>query len=192
MKYIFILTFLPFFLSSYSQIEVPKSGIELEKLIEKKDTLSLVKHHRKFDADFSSDWKLNKTKKRVDIDHYKFGYKFEWFKKKSDTTIYRTYTFDLNGNFYYGHEQRELNDKLVSRGEIVLEKARLKYIRQVYPKEIQPKFIVDYYEFELFDDGKLVAIYRADYLNHFNMLTDEKNRDNIKLVYGIDYLNVKQ
>lgn len=105
--------------------------------------------------DFKSDWKLNETEKRVEIDHYKFGYNFEWIKRKSDTIIYRTYTFDIDGNFYYGHEQRELNGKLVSRGGIEIENGTLKYIRQVYPKEIEPKFILDYYEFELFDNGKL-------------------------------------
>ncbi|QNK78289.1 hypothetical protein H7F37_04170 [Winogradskyella sp. PAMC22761] len=192
MKYLFAIIFSFSFLTSYSQMEPSESGIEFEKSIKENDTISLIKHHRKFDSDFSSDWKLNETETRVEIDHFKYGYNIEWIKRKSDTIIYRTYTFDIDGNFYYGHEKRELNDKLVSRGGIEIENGKLKYIRQVYPKEIEPKFKVDYYEFELFDKGKLVAIYRADHLNHYYMLTEEKNKDKIKLVYGIDFLNVKK
>ena len=44
----------------------------------------------------------------------------------------------------------------------------------------------------IIEKGKLVAIYRADHLNHYYMLTEEKNKDKIKLVYGIDFLNVKK
>ena len=192
MKNIFVFIFLLSISSCRSQIEITENATELEKLIEQKDTLNLKKYHQKFDADFSTDWKLNEIETRVEIDHYKFGYNFEWIKKKSDTIIYRTYTFDIDGNFYYGHEQRELNDKLVSRGGIEIENGSLKYIGLVYPKTIEPKFEVGYYEFELFDKGKLVAIYRADHLNHYYMLTEEKNKDKIELVYGIDYLNIKK
>ncbi len=39
-------------MSSYSQITQSESGIELEKLIDKNDTLSIIKHHQKFDSDF--------------------------------------------------------------------------------------------------------------------------------------------
>lgn len=194
MKKIFAIIFSTIFLSSYSQIDIPvtESGIEFEKLIEKRDTLRIIKHLRKFDSDFSSTWKLNKIDTKAEIDHFKFGYNIEWIKRKSDTIIYRIYTFDIDGNFYYGYEQRELNSKLVSRGGIELENGALKYIGLVYPKAVEPKFEVGYYEFELFDKGKLIAIYRAEHLNHFYMLTEEKNKDKIELVYGTDYLKVKK
>ena len=191
MKNIFVFIFILSISSCRSQVVITKNAPELEKLIEQKDTLNLKKYHQKFDTDFSTDWKLNVIETRVEIDHYKFGYNFKWIKRKSDTIIYRTYTFDIDGNYYYGHEQRELNGKLVSRGGIEIENQTLKYIGLVYTKAIEPKFEVGYYEFELFDKGKLVAIYRANHLNHFYMLTEEKNKDKIELVYGTDFLNVK-
>jgi len=194
MKYIIAIIFSTIFLSSYSQIDIPvsKSGIKFEKLIEKKDTLRIIKHLRKFDSDFSPNWKLNEIETKVEIDHFKFGYNIEWIKKKSDTIIYRTYTFDIDGNFYYGFEQREFNDKLVSRGGIEIEKGTLKYIRQFYPEREKNVFSVGAYEFELYKNGKLISIYRTRYLNHYYMLTEEKNKDEVELIYGIDYLKVKE
>lgn len=192
MKYIFAIILTTSFFSAFAQIGVSEKGIELEKFIEQKDTLSIVKYHRQFDEDFSSQWKLNKAETRVEIGHFICGYNFNWVQRKSDTVVYRTYTFDIHGNFSYGHEQRLLNEKLISQGLIELEGGSLKYIRQVYPKEITPEFVVDYNEFELFDNGKLVAIYRTGHLNHFYMLAEKKNSDKIELVYGIDRLNVKK
>lgn len=180
------------FFSAYSQIDVSEKGIELEKFIESKDTLSLARHHQKFDTAFSAEWRLDQAETRAEIGHFKFGYNFRWVKQKSDTVIYRTYTFDIDGVYSYGHEQRKLNGRLVSQGSIEIEKGSLKYIRQVYPKEVVPKFVVDYNEFELFENGKLMATYRTGHLNQFSMLTETKNRDKIELVYGIDYLNVKK
>ena len=172
MKNILAIIFSTIFLSSYSQIDIPhtKSGIEFEKLLEKRDTLRIIKHIRKFDSDFSSNWKLNKIETKAEIDHFKFGYNIEWIKKKSDTIIYRTYTFDIDGNYYYGFEQRELNDKVIKKNILS----------------------VGAYEFELYKKGKLISIYRTRYLNHFHMLTEEKNKDEVELIYGIDFLNVKE
>jgi hypothetical protein len=192
MKFIFIILLLTSFLNIYSQIEIPESGKELERLIDEKDTIALIKHHQKFDVDFSSEWRLKETEKRVDIDHYKFGYNFEWIKRKSDTIIYRTYTFDLYGNFYYGSEKRELNGKLISRGGIKIENRRLKYISQFFPDRAENILAIGKYEFEIYDKGKLVSIYRTRDLNHFYMLTEEKNKEKVELIYGIDYLNVKK
>ena len=169
-----------------------KNAQKLKKYFEQNDTVNLKNYHRKFDADFASEWKLCQIGTRVEIDHYKFGYTFEWIKKKSDTVIYRTYTFDIDGKFYYGQEERELNEKLLSRGGIEIENGTLKYIRQFYPARAENILAVGEYEFELYNKGKLVSIYRARHLNHFYMLTEEKNRDKIKLVYGIDFLNVKK
>jgi len=191
MKNIFALIFLILISSCRSQNETTQNAPELEKLIKQKDTANMKKYHRNFVVHFASEWKLNKIDARVEIDHFILGYKFEWIKKKSDTVIYRNYTFDIEGNFYYGSEQRELNDKLLSRGAIEIDNGTLKYIGLVYPKAVEPKFIVDHYEYELFENGKLVAIYRADQLNHFNMLTEKGYKDEIELVYGIDYLNIK-
>ena len=180
------------FMSSHSQITQSENGIELEKLIDKNDTLSLIKHHRKFDSDFSTDWKLNKTEKRVMIDHYKFGYNFEWTKKETDTTYFRTYTFNLNGDFYYAGEERKIKNRLISRGDVNIENNKLKFIRQVYRKRGFSKFTVDYYEFEFYDNGKLVSIYRAEHLNHLYMLTDKKNKNKVQLISGVDYLSIKK
>lgn len=194
MKNILAIIFSTIFLSSYSQIDIPhtKSGIEFEKLLEKRDTLRIIKHIRKFDSDFSSNWKLNKIETKAEIDHFKFGYNIEWIKKKSDTIIYRNYTFDIDGNYYYGFEQRELNDKVISRGGIEIENGTLKYIRQFYPERKKNILSVGAYEFELYKKGKLISIYRTRYLNHFHMLTEEKNKDEVELIYGIDFLNVKE
>jgi hypothetical protein len=192
MKKIFALIIILLIFGCRTKNETTQFAPELEKLIKQKDTVNLRNYHRKFDVDFASDWKLNEVESRVEIDHFIFGYNFEWVKKKSDTIIYRNYTFDIDGNFHAASEQRELNDKLVSRGGIEIENETIKYIRQVYPKAIEPEFEVGYYEFEVFENGKIVAIYRADHLNHFYKLTEKQNKDEIELIYGIDYLNIKK
>ena len=194
MKYVFTIIFTVTFFSSYSQFDIPvsKAGIEFKRLIEKKDTMGLIKYHRKFDADFSSDWKLNTTEIGAEIDHFKFGFNIEWINRKSDTIIYRTYTFDIDGNFYYGHEHREFNNKLLSRGGIELEDGTLKHISQFYPDRKKNIFSVGAYEYELYRNGKLISIYRTRHLNHYHMFTEIKKPNDVELIYGIDYLNVKK
>ena len=59
-----------------------EEGIELEKNIDNKDTLKIIALHKKNDVDFNSEWKLNKIEKKVEIDHFKYGYIFKWTKQK--------------------------------------------------------------------------------------------------------------
>ena len=83
-----------------------------------------------------------------------------------------------------------LNGKILSGGEFELENKALKYIRQAYFSKNESDTQIDYYEYELFENGKLVAIYRADRLNSFYALTKKINNDKVTLIYGSDYLNI--
>ena len=192
MKIIILIIFLITISSCRSQVEIPKNVIELEKYIEQNDTVNLRRYHRNFNSDFASDWKIHNIDSRVEIGHWTFGYYFEWTRKKSDTTINRTYTLDINGNFLSCSEKRELNNKLLSRGGVYFENGALNYISQIYPDRTDNILAVGKYEYELYNNGKLVSIYRTRHLNHFYMLTEEKNKNKVELIYGIDYLNVKE
>ncbi len=169
-----------------------ENGIELEKNIDNNDTLKIISLHKKNDIDFNNNWKLNKIEKKVEIDHFKYGYIFKWTKQKSDTTYYRTYVFDIDTKLYSSYEERKIKDNLISRGDVNFENKKLKFIRQVYRKKNVDEFEVDYYEYEFFEKGKLVSIYRAEHLNHLEMLTEKNNKEKVQLIMGKDILKIKK
>jgi hypothetical protein len=169
-----------------------EEGNELEKIIDNNDTLKIIELHKNYDNDFGNEWTLNKIQKKAEIDHFMYGYIFEWTKQKSDTTYYRTYVFDIDTKLYSSSEKRKIKDNLISRGSVNIEKNKLKFISQAYRKKDVEEFEVDYYEYKFFENSKVVAIYRTENLNHLYMLTLKKNKEKIQLIKGKVILKIKK
>ena len=125
------------------------------------------------------------------------GYVLTWHKKIDGLLIERSYSFDQTSKFAYAHEQRFLNDTLLSQGPLYLKGDTLEYISQVIPekKSLNYKdgsyweYKVDYYTYEIFRNGALSCIYKAKNRNLYAMLF-ESRADKIELVKGSDCLSI--
>jgi hypothetical protein len=182
---IVILSFLP-----------AEAQVGLDKLIKNQEPKALLAFQKKTDRFFSNDW-VFKNLTAQEIDHFKMGYVLTWQKKMDGLLIQRSYLFDNASKFAYAHEHRFLNDTLFSQGSLYLKGDTLNYFIQVIPekKSLNYKngsywdYKVDYYTYEIFQNGALSCIYKVKKRNHYEMLF-ESRADKIELVKGNDCLSI--
>lgn len=162
------------------------------------DTTSLRAFILKSDIHFDKEWTLEKANVE-EIDHFKNGYVIKWAKTVSKVKYLRTYIFDLSSTFISSHEQRFINDTLLSQGPVEFKKKTIQYISQVIINKKSLKkandywdYDVDGYNYEIYDNGKLSCIYKTVHLNHYYMLFEKSNKDKIELTKGEDCLMIKK
>lgn len=173
-----------------------EAQIGLDKLIKNQDPKALFAFQKKTDRFFSDDWTFQSLTAQ-EIDHFKMGYVLTWQKKMDGLLIERSYSFDQASKFAYAHEQRFLHDTLLSQGPLYFRGDALNYIIQVVPDKKSLNFKdgnywdykVDYYTYEIFQNGALSCIYKAKNRNHYEMLF-ESRADTVELMKGNDCLSI--
>ena len=166
----------------------------LDNLVAKQDSVRFKNFISRWDIHFNDNWVFESANIQ-EIDHFENGYVLEWTKEDNGIKHLRGYVFDLNSKFIRAYEQRFVNDTLLSQGEVHLEDRQVEYIAQVIINKSSLKkegvywdYDVDGYHFEIYQNGVLSCIYKTINLNHYYMLFEDENQNDIELVSGLDCL----
>lgn len=178
---------------------------KLHRYVVQNEKDKVVNWKQEWEYNWDNKWNLDSANINS-IDHFKEGCALYWTKTEKEFEIKRIDAFSLNGEIYWAHEERILNDTLHCRGGVYLFKeGKINYKRMVYFSrtevvknvfdEFDPKIL--YYEIEIFKEGKHVSTYQS---NH-NQLHLSENKEgfklqstpkDLKLVFGEDILKRKK
>ena len=152
------------------------------------------------DNGFADNW-IFKSIEKQDIDHFKSGVVISWERHLANERIIRSYSFDMNSQLRYAHEQRFENDSLKCQGYVHFKDNFVSYISLAYVDRTTLKmnhvndmmdYKVSHYEYEIFVNDKFSCAYRTKWINHYEDLFKDKNKGKIQLVTGADCLSLSK
>jgi hypothetical protein len=179
-------------------IEQFSFGQDIADLVATRDPNEIRTFQKAIDKGFTDDWNFKSIEKQ-EIDHYRPGVIITWEKLLNNERIVRRYSYTLNLQFYYAHEQRFVNDSLNAQGHINLRDNHMSHIDLAYTDrkslqfdsiEEEWDFKVSHYEYEIFANDQLSCVYRSKWINHYADLATDKNKGKIQLVVGKDCLRL--
>jgi len=168
----------------------------MAELYQKKDTALLRAFQKKNDRFFLDDW-IFKSLEHAFIDAGEY-YFLNWTTSRNGLTVERSYAYNRVSKPAFVHEQRFRNVTLICQGYGYFSRDTLKYFGLAYLKEPYHRsdvygaenYQVDFYTFEIFDQGTTCCIYKTKRRNHYEMLFEEKITDKIELMSGDDCLDI--
>lgn len=150
-----------------------------------------------WDKHFSNDWTLIDVKE-ADVDHFQPGIVITWTRTESGIVRKRSYSYTSDLQFHSAHEQRFKGDSLYCQGHVKVKDKSITSIGLVYPVKQSLRidslgfwnYSVDYYVFEIYDNGKMECKYQTKWVNRYDDLFLNRNKSKIKSVDGRDCLNL--